>query len=80
MIMKLYNVLVKGGNLMTQFIRGAFRIAFDGASKIKMRPMIDYQKHVPRSARQLAEDNWKRVGDSLGSAMDKVRNDNEPRV
>lgn len=36
---------------------------------LTLRPAIDYQRCVPKSAEQLMREDWNRTGDSLRKAM-----------
>ena len=62
----------RGYEIMAEF----FRALLSGTSSpFSIAPTTDYQKHVPQSAQQLAEDNWQQTGDSLRHAIKKVGKD-----
>ena len=42
------------------------------SSPFSISPTTDYQKHVPKSASELSEENWNKVGNSLRRAIKKV--------
>ena len=49
------------------------RVLLSGTSSpFSIAPTTDYDRHVPQSAKQLSEDNWKQTGDSLRRAIKKV--------
>jgi hypothetical protein len=61
----------RGYGIMTEFI--STLLSHDSSSsRFSIAPTTNYRRHVPRSAKQLSEDNWKQTGDSLRRAIKKV--------
>jgi len=54
------------------FIKKVVKMALAGTASIQLHPRHDYGQYIPSSAKQLSEENWKRVGDNLRNAMNKV--------
>lgn len=78
---KLYKIILKGGICMTKIIKRVINFALcDTISMPDLYPQTDYQKHVPKNARELSEKNWKSTGDSLRHAMDKVKDENKSKI
>lgn len=69
---KVYKLIKKGGIYMTELIRITIKDMLCGTLLL---PKTDYQRHVPKSATELSESNWKKTGDSLRRAIKKVRDE-----
>ena len=77
---KVYKSIIGVGVSMTRIVKSAIQSVFCHASSMPdLWPNTDYQKHVPKSARELAEVNWKRTGDSLQKAMKCVGEENDSK-
>lgn len=80
-IKNIIKTVISVGVNMTEIIKVAIKRVLCSESVMPdLRPDTDYRKHVPKSAKQLAEQNWKTTGQSLRNAMDKVGSDNEPKI
>lgn len=62
----------KGKIFMTDLVYNIKRAIEDNSSLFSLSPKTDYNKYVPESAEELMKENWKRTGDALKKAMDKV--------
>lgn len=59
----------KGCEIMAEFIR---TLLSGSSSPFSIAPTTDYHRHVPQSAKQLSEENWRQTGGSLQRAIKKV--------
>ncbi|CVK19205.1 hypothetical protein [Sporomusa sphaeroides] len=74
------SIIAVGGN-MTELIKVTIKnVLCSDTIMPDLWPDTDYRKHVPKSAKQLAERNWKTTGSSLRKAMDKVGSEDGPKV
>lgn len=63
---------------MIKLIKRVLNLIFSyKASMPDLFPRTDYQKYVPQNAKELSVKNWRSTGDSLNSAMEKVKDENK---
>ena len=55
--------------IMPEFMR---TLMSGTSSPFSIAPTTDYDRHVPKSAKQLSRDNWRQTGNSLRRAIKKV--------
>jgi hypothetical protein len=78
---KVYKTMIWVDVSMTKIIKGAIKGVLSSTSAMPdIWPKTDYQKHVPTSARELSEKNWRSTGHSLRRAMKSVGEENETKV
>ena len=62
----------KGVRIMTTLILSIKKTLQSTSSPISIFPRTDYHRHAPKNVEQQMENNWRKTGSSLYSAIRKV--------